>query len=139
MPLIKESLQAGKTVKLSPKGVSMLPMLRQGIDSVVLAAPTGKLKKYDLPLYQRRDGHYVLHRVVKAGERYTCIGDNQFKLEHGIAQEQIIGVAVAFTRGEKQYSVEHFGYRFYCRFWHYTRPVRHLWRGGMARLRRLIK
>ena len=139
MPLIEETLRAGKTVKFSPKGVSMLPMLRQGIDSVILAAPTGKLKKYDLPLYRRRNGLFVLHRVVKAGERYTCIGDNQFQLERGISQEQIIGVMVAFTRGKKQYAADHPGYWLYCRFWHYSRPIRRLWRGGISRLRRLLK
>lgn len=139
MPLIRECLQAGKTVKFSPKGVSMLPMLRQGIDSVVLAAPTGKLKKYDLPLYQRKKGQFVLHRVVKVGERYTCIGDNQFELEPNVAQEQVVGVMVAFTRGGKRYSANHVGYRIYCRFWHYSRPIRHLWRGGIGWLRRHVK
>lgn len=140
MPLIEECLQAGKTVKFSPKGVSMLPMLRQGIDNVVLKAPTEeKLKKYDLPLYRRRGGQFVIHRIVKVNDRYTCVGDNQFRLEHGVAHEQIIGVMVAFTRGSKRYSADHLGYRIYCRVWHYTRPIRRLWRGGIRRLRRLVK
>ena len=142
MPLMKECLQAGKTVKFSPKGISMMPMLRQGIDSVILSAPTGKLKKYDLPLYQRRDGHFVLHRIVRVGERgdrYTCIGDNQFQLEHGVAHEWVIGVMVGFTRGDKRYSADHLGYRIYCRFWHYSRPVRYVWRRGIDWLRRLLK
>ena len=48
MPLIRDSLAAGKTVRFSPRGISMLPMLRQGIDSVVLSPLPEKLKKYDL-------------------------------------------------------------------------------------------
>ena len=56
MPLIRERLDAGQRVKFSPRGVSMLPMLRQGIDTVTLSPLPEKLKKYDLPLYRRTDG-----------------------------------------------------------------------------------
>ena len=108
VPLIEERLSANGTVKLSPTGISMLPMLRQGIDCVVLARPEKRLKKYDIPLYRRANGRYVLHRITSvSGDEYTCIGDNQFKLEYGIAQDQLIGVMVAFTRGERQYSADH--------------------------------
>jgi len=139
MPLIRECLEMGKTVRLSPKGTSMMPMLRQGIDTVVLSPVTGKLKKYDLPLYQRKGGQYVLHRIVEVGECYTCVGDNQFALETGLHHEQMIAVVVAFTRGKKRYGVNDFRYRLYCRFWHYSRPIRRLWRWGIGCLRRRLK
>lgn len=139
MPLIKECLQAGKTVKFSPKGTSMMPMIRQGIDNVILTAAPERLKKYDLPLYQRGNGQYVLHRIVEAGECYTCVGDNQFELERGLRHDQMIAVMVAFTRGGKRYSAQSAVYRFYCRFWHYSRPVRHFWRRGIGWLRRHLK
>ena len=48
MPQIRELLSKGQPVRLYPKGVSMMPMLRQGIDSVLLSPVTGKLKKYDI-------------------------------------------------------------------------------------------
>ena len=127
MPLIQECLEMGKNVRLSPKGTSMLPMLRQGIDTVVLSPITGKLKKYDLPFYQRKGGQYVLHRIVEVGECYTCVGDNQFALEEGLHHDQMIAVVTAFTRGKKRYSVDDFRYQLYCRFWHYSRPIRRLW------------
>ena len=47
MPLIREQLAANKCVKFSPKGTSMLPMLRQGIDHVVLSPLPHKLQKYE--------------------------------------------------------------------------------------------
>lgn len=128
MPLIKESLSAGKSVKLSPKGTSMLPMLRQGRDSVLLSPLNGKLKKYDLPFYQRRNGQYVLHRIVKSDDTYTCIGDNQFDLERGVCHDQMIAVVTAFYRDGRKISVKSFRYRFYCRFWHYSRSIRHYYR-----------
>ena len=138
MPLFREQLDAGKTVKFSPRGISMLPMLRQGIDSVVLAPLPKRLRKYDLPLYRRNNGKYVLHRVVKAGETYSCIGDNQFKLEEGLRHDQMIAVVTGFTRGSREYSVDHPGYRLYCRIWHYSRPLRHFWRRGIGWIRRQI-
>lgn len=139
MPMIREYLAAGKTVKFSPRGVSMLPMLRQGIDSVVLSPLPEKLSKYDLPLYQRDNGKFVLHRIVGAGDTYTCIGDNQFELEHGLRHDQMIAVVTAFYRGKKYYSVNDWRYQLYCRFWHYSRGLRHFWRRGVNYIRRHLK
>ena len=139
LPLILEGLNAGKTVKFSPRGTSMLPMLRQGIDNVILSPVPEKLKKYDLPLYRRTSGQFVLHRIVKAGDTYTCVGDNQFQLEPGLRHEQMVALVTAFTRGEKRISVTDPRYRFYCVFWHYSRPLRHVWRRGIAFLRRHLK
>lgn len=139
MPLMREQLAQGHTVRFSPRGVSMLPMLRQGIDSVVFSPLPEKLKKYDLPLYQRDNGHYVLHRIVEAGKTYTCVGDNQFELEHGLRRDQMIALVTEFYREGRKYSVNGFGYRIYCRFWHYSRPIRHFWRRGIGWLRRHLK
>ena len=139
MPLIRERLAAGQSVKFAPRGVSMLPMLRQGIDQVVLSPLPAKLKKYDLPLYQRRDGHYVLHRIVEAGETYTCIGDNQFVFEPGLEQEQMIALVTSFYRGEKEYKVTDWRYQLYCRGWHYSRYLRKQWRRGKGWLRRHLR
>lgn len=136
MPIIRETLAAGRTVRFSPRGISMLPMLRQGIDSVVLSPLPEQLRKYDLPLYQRDDGHYILHRIVEAGETYTCVGDNQFDLERGVRHDQMIALVTVFTRGDREISVTDPGYQLYCRIWHWTRSARHLWRRGKGWLRR---
>lgn len=139
MPLIRERLAAGQTVRFSPRGTSMLPMLRQGRDSVVLAPVPETLKKYDLPLYQRGNGQFVLHRVVAVGDTYTCIGDNQFQLETGLRHDQMIAVVTAFSRGGREISVTSSGHRLYCRLWHWSRPVRYILRRGLSWLRRLCK
>lgn len=143
MPLIREQLGGGKTVSFAPRGQSMRPMLREGWDQVVLAAPPQQLRKYDLPLYQRETGQYVLHRIVRVergeeGAIYTCIGDNQYALETGIRHDQVIAVVTAFWRGDKQIDVQHPVYRLYCRLWHYSRWPRRLAGGAARRIRRLI-
>lgn len=139
LPLIQEGLESGRTVKFSPRGVSMLPMLRQGIDSVILSPVPEKLKKYDLPLYRRTGGQFVLHRIIRVGQSYTCMGDNQFDPEPGLEHGQMIALVTAFTRGQRRIPVTAPGYRLYCRLWHYSRPARRLWRRGRGWLGRLLK
>ena len=139
MPLIMEQLSRGESVTFSPRGTSMLPMLRQGRDSVVLSPLPKQLKKYDLPLYRRDDGAYVLHRIVQTGETYTCIGDNQFVFETGITHDRVIAVCAAFTRGKKEYSANALRWRVYAVLWHHSRSLRRLAKGAEKKLRGLLK
>ncbi len=139
MPIIREQLARGCSVKLSPRGTSMLPMLRQGIDSVVLSPLPERLKKYDLPLYQRDDGSYILHRIVGVGEHYTCMGDNQFICEYPVRHDQTIALVTEFYRGDKKVSVDAFSYRLYSRIWWHSRKCRQFWRRGIGWLRRHVK
>ena len=89
IPLFKERLDAGQKVRFSPKGISMLPMLRQDTDTVVLSPLPDKLRKYDLPLYQRDDGKYILTETeTPAG--YNSIDPITFTVtaEHTIEWEK---------------------------------------------------
>lgn len=140
VPIIKEHLAQGQSVTFSPKGISMLPMLRQGKDTVTLSPIVGKLKKYDLPLYQRQDGKYVLHRIVKVKDGFfTMAGDNQYTYENGIENRQIIAVVTSFTRDGKVHLTNETGYLLYCRLWHYSRFMRRCLRALKFRLTRLFK
>lgn len=139
MPHIRACLAEGRSVTIGPKGTSMLPLIRQGVDFVELSPLPEKLQKYDLPLYQRPDGQYVLHRIVKVGETYTCVGDNQFVRETGVTHDQMIALVTAVYRGEKRVAVTTFSYRLYCRLWHWTRPVRNLLRKLKRAVCRAVK
>ena len=139
MPVILESLQAGRSVILPPRGTSMLPLIRQGVDSVRLSPVSGKLKKYDIPFYQRDNGQYVLHRIVGVSDTYTCIGDNQFVLENDVRQDQVIAVVTAVYRGSRMISIDNIGYKLYCRIWHNCRDVRRVYLACKRKLRGLIK
>ena len=136
--LMQESFAAGQDVHFSPKGVSMLPMIRQGIDTVTLSPIRQPLKKYDIPLYRRDDGTYVLHRIVRVDETYTCIGDNQQIIEPGVRQDQMIAVVTAFTRGNRKIPVDDPLYQFYARFWHLSRPVRRFAGKAKRKLKRIL-
>lgn len=142
LPLMQERLAVGESVQFTPHGTSMRPMLEGGRDQVVLSPLPDKLRKYDLPLYRRDNGQFVLHRIVKASQTYTCIGDNQFVLEPGVRPDQMLAVVTGFVRKGKSYATDSWKYRFYCRFWHISRPVRYAflwsWRILCAIIRRLL-
>ena len=138
-PIIEEQLREGKTVRFAPKGRSMLPMIREGRDTVTLCAVDRPLKKYDIGFYRRRDGQYVLHRIVKTGESITCIGDGQYVYERGLSKDLFIGVVCEFSRDNKVYSTEHIGYKIYCRLWHLSRPVRYFVKRAFGKLGRILK
>lgn len=137
MPLLHERIEAGQQVRFMPMGTSMLPMLHPGRDSVTLTGLSTGLCKYDVALYQRENGNYVLHRIVRTGDVYTCVGDNQFVLERVLPQ-QMIAKVVAFTHNGRDYSVNATKYRIYCRLWHWTRPLRRVLRSLRIRLGRIF-
>lgn len=137
LPLFEEALSQGKSVRFFPRGVSMKPMLRQGRDCVVLAPLPDTLRKYDLPLYRREDGKFILHRIVAVkGDHYVCCGDNQWELESPVYPQQLIAVVSAFTRDGREISVDAFGYRLYCRLWCALKPLLRLYKCGRAALGR---
>ncbi len=116
-PVMKEVLASGGEFSFIPGGDSMLPMLRNGLDLVSVVSPPPRLKKYDLPLYRREDGSFVLHRVIKLlPDGYTVRGDSQTLREH-VSPSQIVAVVSSFKRGEKTYTVKSFFYRLYCVLW----------------------
>ncbi len=138
--IIIEKLDSGGTVTFTPNGTSMLPMLRDGKDIVVLSKKKGRLRLFDLPLYKRKNGTYVLHRVVgyDDDDGYILCGDNQFKFEHGIKDEDIIAVVSAFHRKGKVYTVDSLSYRLYLYFWYHTRAFRHAYRFGKRKTGRIF-
>lgn len=115
---IRMVLDSGGEFRMYPKGTSMLPLLRQGIDSVVLEKPKGALKCGDIAFYRRDNGAYILHTVVRAKDgEYTMCGDHQLQLESGIGDKHIIGVVARFYRGEKCVSLNCLRYRIYRLVW----------------------
>ena len=126
VPLIEEVIGEGGEFRLFPRGTSMLPLLREGRDSVILVAPH-TLKKRDICLYRRENGAYILHRLMKwdrQGAPVFC-GDNQTVLEYGVPRENVVAVVSAYYKDDRRIALSAFSYRFY-RFWHCLMPLRRL-------------
>ena len=104
----------------TPVGTSMLPMIRERIDTVKLVKVARNLKKYDVILYERPGNVYVLHRIIKVikkkGEiKYICCGDNQVFLEKYVENDQIIGVMEGYFRGESYIDINNLDYIRYAK------------------------
>ena len=103
----------------------MRPLIRQGRDLLVIKKPTGRLKKYDVPLYRRDSGQYVLHRILRVRENdYVICGDNRWHIETGITDQNIIGVLTAIIRDGKKLPVTDWRYRLYAHLWCDLFPLR---------------
>ena len=106
-------------------GDSMRPLIRQDRDILIIEKPQGRLKKYDVPLYKRDNGQYVLHRVLKVREGdYVICGDNRYSKEYGITDRHIIGVLTAVVRDGKEIPITDLRYRLYVHLWCDLFPLR---------------
>lgn len=84
-----------------PGGNSMWPTLKNRGQSVVVKKKEGRLKRYDVALYVRDNGAFVLHRVMHVTDGgYVICGDSQFVLEN-VREEQVFGVMEGFYKGKK--------------------------------------
>lgn len=116
--IIKDVLDSGGEFQMFPKGSSMLPLLREKIDSVVLVKPQGQLKTGDILLYKRSNGQYVLHRIVKVNQNsYELCGDNQIQIETKVSDTDIIGVVGYFYRRKKKITNRNLIYKCYKFLW----------------------
>lgn len=112
MPLLQAQLASGVNPRLTVTGTSMQPMLRNRKDSVLLC-PAADPKKGDILLYRRKNGSYVLHRVIGfSGNALLCCGDNQWCKEE-VSREQVEATVCGYYRDETKKSLTTFGYKFY--------------------------
>lgn len=129
--IAQQGYYAGPTV-----GISMLPMLKERRDTIVVRAKTEKLKPLDVALY-RRGNAYVLHRVLYPTDTgYIIRGDNCYSDEN-IPEEDVFGVLTEFFRKDKHYYCTDKKYlkyakrriktykfrRFFVRLWAYFKAV----------------
>lgn len=95
--LQKDGLYVGPTV-----GVSMLPILRERRDTIVVRPKRERLKPLDVALY-RRGGRYVLHRVIAlTDDGYVIRGDNCYSDEY-IPEEDVFGVLTEYFRDNRHH------------------------------------
>ena len=123
-PLIAPIINQGGAVKIKVTGYSMYPLVSSRRDSVLLGK-CGKLKIGDVPLFQRPDGSFILHRIVgKKNGAFYVMGDYETKKEYPVYPSQIVAVAKGFYRKNKFWSCDSFSYKLYSAFWRKTVSIR---------------
>lgn len=126
MPLITESFRQGLTATIPVTGNSMWPLFAHKRDCAVLSAVEGDLRRGDVPLYQRPDGQYVLHRIIKVTKNeYVFTGDAQTELER-LPKTCVAAVMTAFVRKGETVDCRNRWYRLYVWLWMLVRPLRPL-------------
>ena len=128
------------------RGVSMLPLMRQGKDIfTVKAKGEERCRKYDVALYKLNASTYVLHRIIKLTDYgYVFLGDNCITKEY-VREEQVIGVMTSFHRGKARFlsdrtiSVDSPWYKAYARVWVALFPLRKLYKLTIGRYTYLVK
>lgn len=99
-------------------GDSMMPLIKQGRDLMLLRPPCRPYKKYDAVLYKRENGQYVMHRIVgRNNNGFIMCGDNRYDKEYGIKEEQILALLTAVVRGGKELSTNSLWCKIYVHLW----------------------
>lgn len=136
----EEELEKSGKLIYTTVGISMMPLIKQDRDISIISKPEGRLKKFDVAMYKRPNGQYVLHRVVKVLEDgYVILGDNCISKEYNIKDSQILGVLTSLNRKGKEVDLNSFGYKLYVRARYAHYPVRVIISKSKRFIKRLLK
>ncbi len=126
------------------KGVSMWPLLYNQRDNIIVVKNKDRLKKYDIALFERKNGQLVMHRVTEVHDGYYYIvGDNCISGEK-VTDDMVLGVLSGFYRRGKHYVDCENGraQKIYAKIWVALAPLRPLLLKAEnlgRRIKRLIK
>ncbi len=139
-PVMRATLDSGGEFLFYPDGVSMLPTVRAGRDGIFLSRAEG-IRRGDILLFRRRDGSFVLHRLVRIEKNGALVmrGDNQYIDEKGVLPEAVIGKVSAILKDKKKVLTSSLFFRFKsrCRLFFY--PARRLFRRAWSKIKKAVK
>lgn len=124
MSSFEEELEQNGTLVFPNKGTSMMPLLRQDRDLMVIEKKgPERCKKYDAVLFKRKD-QYILHRILKVRDRdYWIVGDH-CRAGESVKDEQILGVLKQVVRDGRVIRTTDLDYRIYVHLWCDFFPLR---------------
>ena len=105
-------------------GTSMMPLIRQGRDLMVIRKVSTPPKRKDAVLYKRGD-KYVLHRIVGIKkDGYVLCGDHHWQKEYPVTDDKIIGILKSVIRDGKEIKSTSLRYKIYTFLWCDLFPIR---------------
>lgn len=140
-PVIKELIEEGQIVSFSVTGTSMVPFLREHIDSVeVNKVDFADIIRGDIVVTARIDGSYVMHRILKKNKAsYYLIGDAQRWPEGPHKAHEVIGRVKAVWRSGRYIECSNFWWRTFSSLWLILRPFRYSIFRGYGKVKRISK
>jgi len=99
IPMIQSALERGQHIRMTAKGCSMIPFIRDG--QVCELSPPNILALGDIVLAKSTSGNYFLHRIVKIErDAFFLRGDAQEDYEGPFARGDILGrVTTTYRKG----------------------------------------
>ena len=135
IPAIGKLIEEGQEVIFKPKGVSMLPFIRGGRDSVLLRK-ADELKVGDIALAEISEGRYVLHRIETIeDEMIVLMGDGNLVGRERCRKEDVMAIAVKIIKENKEIDCQSPRHMRMAEIWKRLLPVR---RYLLAIYRRII-
>ena len=127
---LRELVREGKTVNMLVSGQSMSPFVCHYRDYVYFKAPWRPLRRGDIVFFQRDDGRFILHRILRVRRGtdgqplYDIVGDNQTEIERGVRADQIFALVCEVKRKGKRIKPGDFWWWFFERVWLRVIPLR---------------
>lgn len=104
-----------------PGGNSMWPFIKNKKSSVVISVPKQEPVKWDVIFFQRKNGEYVLHRIIEVcSNGYIVAGDSQNYSEF-VDKQNVLGILEGYYVNKKYISVNNAKYKKRVKRW-YARP-----------------
>lgn len=121
---VSRLVEEGEAVTLMTKGVSMLPFIVGGRDSVVLEKPE-EPEPGMIVLAEVSKGIYVLHRIIAVeGDKVTLMGDGNLAGVERCRKEDVKAVAVRILKPGKEIDINGKSHQRHARMWKSLLPVR---------------
>lgn len=118
---------AKMAINFSVTGLSMVPTIRNRLDTVIVLPRRRQPVVGDIVLFQKKNicGNYVLHRVMEAEEEgVLTIGDGNLAPDGWTRMERVYGIAVAVKRGKHTLDLTGGVMVFWGKLWLKLLPVR---------------
>ena len=137
--LIRQMLSDNGQAYVRITGKSMWPLLRHLQDGVIIVPPED-ICIGDIVLFDRLNGRYALHRVIRRKkESFTMAGDNQWFSDNDLPYDQIIGVVTCIDRNGHRISCNNIFIKSYSRIAVFLAMPRIFARKAFVWVRRSVK
>lgn len=124
IPEFGRLVQEGAEVVFRPKGMSMLPFIRGGKDSVALVKAEG-LKVGDIVLAKVRGGAFVLHRIDSmVDDVIVLMGDGNLAGKERCTADDVLAVAARILKDNKEIDCRSARHMRRAMLWKRLLPVR---------------
>ena len=122
---LRELTDAGQEVSIVIAGNSMSPFMVHERDKVCFKKPDRPLKKGDMVFYQRDNGQFIMHRILRVRDGcYDIVGDAQIDIEKDIRDDQIFAIVTKVCRKGKWIGPGDLWWNFFEKIWINLVPYR---------------